>query len=121
VPGFHGEVELFEADRKNVLVTFDVGWYSDDLHFDPGMYSAHEQCTEVIGGRQATVITGVIYNAQSRQQHGRQVAAATWRNIRDMPDTVAGNLHLTIWSETRDPRRLPELLAMLRTVEFHRR
>lgn len=121
VQGIDSYVEHFEADGGNSSVGFDFGWYSNDLQFDPGMYSRYERCTELIGGRTAAVITAVMINPDSRRQHGRQVAAATWRNLHDAPDTVAGKDHLTIWAETRDPRRLPQLLAMLRTVEFHRR
>ena len=120
VQGIDSYVGRYEADGGNTAVSFDFGWYSNDLRFNAGTYSQYDRCTEVIGGRTATIITGVIQNPASQHQHGRQVAAATWRNIRDQPDTVPGHDHLTLWAETRDPQRLPQLLAILRTVEFRR-
>lgn len=119
--GTDSYVERFEADGGHAAVSVNFGWYSDDLHRDPEFYARYERCSEVIGGRAATVISGVVRNPHSRRQDGRQVAAATWRNLYDAPDTSGTQGHLTIWGETRDPRRLPELLAMLRTVELRRR
>jgi hypothetical protein len=118
--GIDSHVEQFEADGGMSVVTFDYGWYSNDLTFQPGTYEQYDRCAEVIGGRQATLITAVIRNPNWPRQDGRQVAAAAWRNVRDVPDTIPGHDHLTMWGETRDHARLRQLLAMLRTVEFRR-
>jgi hypothetical protein len=120
VRGVDSYVEQFEADRGNALISFDLGWYSADLQPDSGFYAQYARCGEVIGGHAATVITAVLRNPEARRQDGRHVAAATWRNFTGAPGT-GPHTHLTFWAETRDPRRLGELLAMLRTVEFRRR
>lgn len=118
VQGIDSYVGRYEADGGNTALSFDFGWYSNDLRFNPETYSHYDRCGEVIGGRAATIIAAVLQNPASRRQHQRQVAAATWRNIHDQPDSVPGQVHLALWGETGDPRRLPQLLAILRTVEF---
>jgi hypothetical protein len=119
VQGIDSYVEQFEADRGNATISFDFGWYSNDLKLDSAFHTSYGRCSDVIGGRAATIITAVVRNPEDRRQNGRHVAAATWRNVTDAPDTIP-QTHLTIWAETRDRRRMPELLAMLRTVEFRR-
>jgi hypothetical protein len=118
VQGIDSYVEQFEADGGMSVVTFDFGWYSGEVNFDPGMYAHYDRCIEVIGGRTASLMTAIAINPNWPRQDGRQVAAAGWRNVRDLPDTVRGHDHLTLWAETRDRVRFRQLLAMLRTVEF---
>jgi hypothetical protein len=119
VRGIDSYVEQFEDDRGNAMISLDLGWYSNDLRPDSAFYSSYARCRDVIGGHAATVITGIVRNPQDRRQDGRYAAAATWRDLTGASDTP--QTHLTIWTETRDPRRLPELLAMLRTVQLNRR
>jgi hypothetical protein len=103
------------------MITMDLGWYSNNLQPDSDVYASYTRCSEVIGGRPATVITAIARRPDDRRGDGRYVAAATWRNVAGVGDSVV-QTHLTVWTETRDPRRLPELLAMLRTVEpYYRR
>ena len=116
--GIDSYVEQFEADGGMSLVTFDYGWYGGDVRFDPGMYAHYDRCTEVIGGRSATLVTAILINPNWPRQDGRQFAAAAWRNVGDLPESVPGKNHLTLSAETRDRVRFRQLLAMLRTVEF---
>ncbi len=120
VRGIDSYVEQFEADRGNATISLDLGWYSSDLRPDSAFYSSWARCKDVIGGHPASVITAIVRNPEDRRQDGRYVAAATWRNLSGAADTVP-QTHLTIWTETRDPRRIPELLATLRSVELYRR
>ena len=121
VQGIDSYVGQFEADGGMSVVTFDFGWYSGDVSYSPGSYAHYNRCAEVIGGRTATLMTAIVINPNWPRQDGRQVAAAGWRNVRDLPDSVRGHDHLTIWAETRDRVRIPQFLAMLRTVEFRPR
>ena len=118
--GIDSRVGRYEADDGAAMISFDLGWYSNDLREDPARYADYEQCREMIGGQQATLITTRLQNTGSPED-GRLVAAATWRNIAGAPDTSRTQVHLTIWSTTRNAERLPELLAMLRTVRIHER
>jgi hypothetical protein len=120
VRGIDSYVEQFEGDRGNAMISLDLGWYSNDLRPDSAFYSSWTRCNDVIGGHPASVITAIVRNPEDRRQDGRYVAAATWRNLSGAADTVP-QTHLTIWTETRDPRRIPELLATLRSVELYRR
>jgi hypothetical protein len=119
--GIDSWVEQFEADGGMSVVTFDYGWYSNDLSPVPDSYVHYQRCTELVGGRTATIISAIISNTNWPRQDGRQLAAAAWRNVRDLPDSIPSHDHLTIWGETRDRGRLRQLLAMLRTVEFRPR
>ena len=101
------------------MISLDLGSYSDDLQPDSEFYSSYSRCSDVIGGHPVSVITAIVRNPDDRRQNGRYVAAATWRNLYGGSGPVL-QTHLTIWTETRDPRRLPELLAMLRRVELRR-
>ena len=119
--GIDSDVSRYEADAGASMISFDLGWYSNELREDPARYADYRQCREMIGGRRATVITTRLQNTGSPAEDGRLVAAATWRNIGGAPDTSRTKVHLTVWSATRDAERLPQLLAMLRTVRIHAR
>lgn len=112
VQGIDSEVGLYRNPATGAEVSFDLGWYSNDLSFDSGVYSEYEACTDVIGGRQATVVTGVLRNPSD--SGGRQLAAAAWRDINDSDPAV----HLTVWNTAPDTASLETLLAVIRTVEF---
>ena len=119
--GIDSYVGKFETDKGDAEIGFDFGWYSNDLNYAPEVFIHYERCTEGSEGRTATFVTGVVSNPRYRPQDGRQVAAATWRNLYNSPDSVDGHTHLTIWTETEDPSRLPALQAMLRTVRIRSR
>jgi hypothetical protein len=120
VQGIDSYVQQFDADGGDAMISLDLGAYSNDLQPDSVFYSSYARCSDVIGGHPATIITAIVRNPQDRRQDGRYAAAATWRNLTGVPDTLR-QTHLTIWTETRDPRRLAELLATLRSVELYRR
>jgi hypothetical protein len=111
VQGIDSNVGRFRNAAKDAEVSFDWGWYSNNLANDPTTFSSYSACAETIGGRAATVVTGVL---RGGDRAGHYVAAATWRDIYNGENPV----HLTIWNTTRDPAHLAELLGMLRTVEF---
>lgn len=104
--------------RGAAVVSFDMGWYSSDLRDSGGMYDDYQACTENIGGRDAYLITAIINNPADTAQHGRYVAAATWRDI-PRPDSRDDTpVHLTIWTETADAAARDEMLRVLRSVRF---
>ena len=111
VQGIDSWVEEFATSDSTQVVTFDYGWFSNDLHRDPGAYREYRSCTETIGGRQALLVVVRLRNESDRSQDGTYAAAATWRDVR------SGN-HLTFWAWTRDAANLERLLGMLRTVRF---
>jgi hypothetical protein len=71
------------------------------------------RCTEEIGGRPATLLTG---RAASTQTRSRYVASVVWHDVE--PGT---SLSLPLWAEAPDPERLGMLLAAARTVRFQPR
>ena len=111
VQGIDSWVEQFATSDSSQVVSFDYGWHSDDLSLDPGRFSEYVSCTETIGQRQALLVVVRYRNEHNRSQDGTYGAAATWRDVRN------GN-HLTLWTWTRDPAKLPSLLGVLRTVRF---
>jgi hypothetical protein len=103
---------MFRDARTGSRISYDYGWYSDDLAPDPGRLTERVRCREDIGGRPATVVIGEL--VPPAEQEGRFVAAAAWRNLRADGQPV----HLTIWSTAPDSTELSRLRAALRSVEF---
>ena len=48
VQGIDSHVEQFEADGGMSVISFDLGWYSNDLSHVPDMYSQYDRCAEVV-------------------------------------------------------------------------
>jgi hypothetical protein len=109
VQGIDSRVGRFTTNNERMVVGYDFGWYSSDLAEDPARHRSYSRCLDVIGGRSAILITAA---APDEGQGRWYVAAATWRNIDGTKN------HLTISASTRDSARLPELLAILRSVKF---
>lgn len=116
VQGIDSDVARFEAAGGGAAVSTDLGWYSNDLSHDPGVYEEYESCAAVIGGRPALLVTGTL-RERSASGAVRYVAAAAWRDIlpggdEDMP------VHLTMWGEVQDSSRFQDVLTVLHTVRF---
>jgi hypothetical protein len=104
-------VEQFATTDSTQVVTFDYGWFSDDLHLDPGLYSQYQSCTEMIGGRKALIVVVRLRNEAHRRQGGTYAVAATWRDVH-------GDDDLTLSAWTPDVANIDRLLGVLRTVRF---
>ncbi len=111
VHGIDSNVGMFRGADDNAQVTYDLGWYSNDLSADSTIFAEYQRCAAEIGGRTATVVTGTLRDAPDGR---RFVAAAAWRNI----DNSAQPVHLTVWNTARDAATRDTLAAVLQTVRF---
>lgn len=118
VQGIDSYVGKYTADGGRAEIGFDYGMHADPLQPEPEAHADYRSCTEDIGGRSALIVVGVILSSEYRDQHGRQLVAATWRNVGMSDGMIRGPVHLTIHADTRDVSRVSELLAVLRTVRF---
>lgn len=118
VQGIDSDVARFETADGGAVVGTDLGWYSNDLSHDAGVYEQYESCSAMIGGRPALVVTGTL---RERTEAGapRYVAAAAWRDIEQRRDDSDMPVHLTVWGETQDRSRFEDVLTVLHTVQFH--
>lgn len=103
---------VFRNASSGSEISYDYGWYSNDLAPDPDHLAERIRCDDEIGGRPATVVIGEV--VPTAEQERVYVAAATWRNLQ----TDGQPVHLTIWSTTPDSTELDLLRATLRSVEF---
>lgn len=112
IQGIDSFVRVYRDASGDAEVSFDLGWYANDLSFDPEHHSAYAECTELIGSRHARIVSAVLRGSSS--EPARLLAAASWRNVSDAPTPM----HLTMWNTARDSSDLRLLRAVLRTVEF---
>ena len=103
---------VFRDASTGAEITYDYGWYSNDLTSDPDRLAERARCQVDIGGHAATVVVGELRPASEQQR--AFVAAATWRNL----ETDGQPVHLTIWSSTPDSTQLDQLRGVLSSVQF---
>ena len=112
VQGIDSKAGIFRNARTGSEISYDYGWYSNDLAPDPSRLTERIRCRDDIGGRPATVVIGELL--PTAQQEGAFVAAAAWRNLH----TDVQPVHLTVWSTTPDSTEIPILRATLGSVQF---
>lgn len=114
VQGIDSRVGAYRAPGDAAEVTFDLGWYSNELPPDQGTYAQYDACTDVVGGHPVRIVVGEL--REPSEIGGRHVVAAAWRDIRSSDPAV----HLTVWTTARDAAYVPTLLAIVRSVELKR-
>ncbi len=117
--GIDSDVALFRTADGRSEISFDLGWYSNDLRNDPSVYVSYDACAAEVGGHPALIVTGRLQRPDSMGVR-RYFAAAAWRDIDHARGANEQPLHLTLWTETQDSSRLAPLNAVLRTVRFER-
>lgn len=102
----------FRRTSNGAEITYDYGWYSNDLAPGATALTDEARCTDTIGGLPVTIVTGE--GNEGSETAGSYVVAGTWRNVErgDQP------VHLTVWSTTRDSAEIDMLLAVLQSVQF---
>lgn len=103
---------IFRDASTGAEISYDYGWYSNDLAPDPDRLVERARCEVDIGGRAATVVIGELRPGTEQQR--AFIAAATWRNL----ETDGQPVHLTIWSSTPDSTQLDQLRGVLSSVRF---
>lgn len=102
---------VFRNSQTGAEISYDYGWYSNDLAPDASRITERIRCQDDIGGHSATVVIGELVPNAEREK--TLVAAAAWRNV----ETDGQPVHLTIWTTTPDSTELDKLRATLRSVQ----
>lgn len=113
--GIDSQVGTFRSGDGGTEITYDFGFYSSDLAADTTRSVESERCTAVIGGKPATIVVATMRNDADVREGRRHMVAGAWRNV------VSGGqqaIHLTVWAATSDSTRIPELRAVLQSVQF---
>lgn len=105
----------FRRTSNGAEITYDYGWYSNELAPNATVLTEEVRCTDNIGGMSATIVIGE-WNERS-ESAGEYVVAGAWRNVErgDQP------VHLTVWSTTRDSSEIAMLREVLQSVQFEGR
>ncbi len=112
VQGKDSYVGSYEAPDSTGRISFGFGAFSDPLDRFDG-FSRYGSCFEVIGGKEARVISAVRMDGDFPQVF-RYYLGAAWRD-------VTPSLGLTFWGETKNLKQVERLLTVLRTVRFDSR
>jgi hypothetical protein len=101
----------FRRPSGGAEITYDYGWYSNELTPDATVLTEDVRCADNIGGMPATIVIGE--RNDDSEAAGKYVVAGAWRNVErgDQP------VHLTVWSTTRDPTEIEMLRRVLRSVQ----
>jgi hypothetical protein len=110
VGGVESQVARWVAGERRTI-SYDLGPYSSDLGEAKRHLTEFSECRDLIGARQAKLVSGWDAAGQWGGNGPKYVVAATWRDIRP-------HVHLTISATTDDPNEQETLLAVLRSVEF---
>ena len=113
--GIDSWVESYASEDGDDEVEFDYGQWSSDLRPDSAVNEQYSACVDTIGGKPATIVTLRIRDSRVHKNERPYVAAATWRSLTPSERVAT---HLTMMTQTRDARRLGDLLAVLRSVRF---
>jgi len=109
VQGKDAYVGSYEASDSTGRISFGLGGFPVPLDRSEG-FSRYGSCSEVIGGKEAKVISAVRLDGEIPQEY-RYFLGAAWREVRP-------HLHLTLWGEAKNLNQVKRLLAVLRTVRF---
>jgi hypothetical protein len=111
--GIDSFVGAYRSSVGDAEVSFDLGRFSSSLPDQPEN-SEYRRCDVVIDDRPATVVTGELSDPSYSTIGGTHFAAAAWRNIRD----TERPRHLTVSTVARDADMIPQLLAVLYSVDI---
>jgi hypothetical protein len=113
VRGIDSFVGAYRSSAGDSEVTFDLGLFSSSLP-NQAEYSEYRRCNVVIDDRTAAVVTGELRDPSDSTLGGTHFAAAAWRDIRGTERPI----HLTVSTVARDADRIPQLLAVLYSVDI---
>lgn len=101
----------FRNMTSSAQISYDYGWYSNELAPDAAVLTEHVRCVDNIGGMPATIVVGQRNDDSGATEY---VVAGAWRNVENDGQPV----HLTVWSTSADSSNIGMLRTVLQSVRF---